>query len=137
MQRVSGRGLAVQNDFLMNGLHAAQGIELFSARIGGTLGLDGAQLSCEVLTATSGEKTSRPAIWAENASVGGNANLRGVIVEGCVQFMNARVGGNLECRELTITLSETRQGNALWLERAKVSGHVLLGPGPMLTATFM
>jgi hypothetical protein len=125
--RIEALGLTVRDDLFMNGLVAAQGVDLHNARIGGDLRLDGAKLIGGVLTAPSGETSRAKAIWAENASIGGNAMLRRIVADGCIQFMNARIGGNFECYGSTITLREAEQGNALWLERAQITGHALLG----------
>jgi len=125
--RVDAVGLSVTDDLLMRGIHAARGVDLRNAHVGGNLDLDDANLSA---APTPADKPGGPAVWAENASVGGNATLRTATVVGCVDFMNASIGGNFECGDARIVAPQPRWTNALWLERAKVSGHVLLRRAP-------
>ena len=115
---IGAQGLVVAGELSMQRVTVTGPVDLRGVHVGGNLNLDGAALS----SAPPGAN----AIWAENASVDGNLTVRGATVAGCVQLMNARVGGNLECVGSTINAPAPHWTNALWLERARISGHAIL-----------
>ena len=119
---VGAQGLSVGGELLMQQVSVKGGVDLRGARVGGNLNLDGATLAARAAGANT--------IWAENAAIEGNFTIRAATVAGCVQLMNARIGGNFECMGSKLTAPAPEWDNALWLERARISGHAILSGAP-------
>ena len=126
VKSVDATGIRVEGAANLSGIVAEGRVSFRDAHIGSTFCLDGATLSCVANSGSSGD-----ALLAVNISVGGDVLIRGLTSLGTIDFKGARVTGNFECFDGEIKLSRgvrKAQGhpNALWLENARIDGHVLL-----------
>ena len=126
VKSVDATGIRVEGAANLSGIVAEGRVSFRDAHIGSTFCLDGATLSCVADFRSSGD-----ALLAVNISVGGDVLIRGLTSLGTIDFKGARVTGNFECFDGEIKLSRgvrEAQGhpNALWLENARIGGHVLL-----------
>jgi hypothetical protein len=133
----SGSGIALHGDrvkvggyvFLRNGFSAEGEVKLLNAEIGSNLECDNAKFRNPPVLGASGSGT---ALYADNIKVAGYVFLRkGFSAQGQVNFLNAKIGSDLECDKATFENPSKEDlpgaGIALCLDGANVRGSVFLG----------
>lgn len=118
---LQGNGLRVEGDISLCKGFVSQGeICLIGARIGGSMGCDGAQL-------TAGDNGNGTVLSCYGMQVGGSVFFRnGFVSRGEIRLHGVQIGGDLECDGAQLTGLEEGKGTSLNGDRLRVGGSIFL-----------